>query len=208
MPPKKLLLTAAAIILAILAIEAVIYLLLPAAYQPQFFRFIGYSILTMAYLIIIVDLIFLIPTIKGAIYFPSSDQQIMTILKLAKLKRGEKAVDIGSGDGRIPIALSKAGAHAYGYEINLLLVLWSRWQARLLPVSQRPVFKWANMWTSNFGDYDVITLFGMTYIMRDLEKKLLRELKPGARVICNSFPFPNWKPSKKEDSVYLYTKEL
>jgi hypothetical protein len=208
MPPKKVLLTSAAVILAILAVEVVIYFLLPPSYQPQFFRFIGYSILAMAYVVIIVDLIFLIPTIKGAIYFPSSDQQIATILKLAKLKKGEKAVDIGSGDGRIPFALAKAGAQAYGYEINLILVLWSMWQARLLPASQRPHFKWANMWTSNFGDYDVITLFGMTYIMKDLEKKLMREVKPGAKVICNSFPFPNWKPTKKEGSVYLYEKKL
>lgn len=207
MPPKKILLASLGVILVILTIEAVIYFLLPIELQPAFFRFIGYSILLIAYIVMTVDLIFLLPTVKGAIYYPSSDKQIETILELAQIKKGEKAVDIGSGDGRIPFALAKAGAQSFGYEINPILVLWSKWQARLLPASKRPGFYWKNMWTSDFGDYDVVTLFGMTYIMKDLEKKLMKELKPGGRVICNSFPFPNWKSEKSLNEVYLYVKK-
>lgn len=206
MPPKKILLASLCVIVALLALEAVIYFLLPGTYQPAFFRFIGYTILFIANVIIIVDLIFLLPTVKGAIYYPSSDTQIQTILKLAQLKKEQKAVDIGSGDGRIPFALAKAGARAYGYEINPILVLWSKWQARVLPKNERPKFTWTNMWTSDFSEFDVVTLFGMTYIMKDLEKKLIHELKPGAKVICNSFPFPNWKPEKTLNEVYLYIK--
>lgn len=156
--------------------------------------------------IIIVDLIFLLPTIHGAIYFPSSDASVKTILKLAQVKSGEKAVDIGSGDGRIVRALAKVGAEAYGYEINLLLVIWSWWQTKKAALNNTH-FRWANLWLTNFSSYQVVTIFGMNYMMRDLEKKLLRELKPGARVVCNSFPFPTWKPTRKIDSVYLYEKK-
>lgn len=207
MPPKKFFLTFLVVTAVIITCEILLYFCLPAAYQPFFFRVIGYTILIIANIVIVVDLIFLLPTIKGAIYYPSSDTQIAAILKLAKIRPGQKAVDIGSGDGRIPFALAKVGASATGYEINPLLVLWSKWQAQLLPSSQRPQFKWANMWTSNFSDYDVVTLFGMTYIMKDLEKKLYQELKPGAKVICNSFPFPTWEPAKVVDEVYLYIKQ-
>ncbi len=207
MPPKKIVIPGLIAIISILIIETCVYFLLPAAYQPGFFRFIGYTIIGLANLIIIVDMIFLLPTVKGAIYYPSSDKQIATILELAHLNKRQKAIDIGSGDGRIPFALARAGAQAYGYEINPILVFWSNWQARLLPKHLRPIFKWKNMWTSDFSDYDVVTLFGMTYIMKDLEKKLMTELKPGAKVICNSFPFPNWKPEKALDEVYLYIKK-
>lgn len=206
MPSKKILLASLGFIVGLVALESLIYFLLPASWQPGFFRFSALSILFVAYAVIIIDLFFLLPTIKGAIYYPSSDQQIATILKLAQLKKGEKAVDIGSGDGRVSVALAAAGAQAFGYEINPILVLWSRWQNRLLPRSHRPQFYLKNMWTTDFSQFDVIVLFGMTYIMKDLEKKLLDEVKPGARVICNSFPFPNWKPTKKIESVYLYTK--
>jgi cyclopropane fatty-acyl-phospholipid synthase-like methyltransferase len=161
----------------------------------------------IANVIIIVDLIFLLPTIKGAIYYPSSPKQIATILSLAKLRGGERAVDIGSGDGRIPFALAQAGATAVGYEVNPILVLWSNWQARRLPTSKQPLFTWQNMWTADFSQFEVVTIFGMTYIMKDLEKKLQRELKPGAKVICNSFPFPNWKAEQSIDEVYLYIKK-
>lgn len=190
----------------LLILLGVIYVLLPHEVRPQFLKVSGISIVIICYIAIVVDLIFLLPTVAGAIYYPSSDKQIDTILQLAKIKKGEKAVDIGSGDGRVVVALARAGADAYGYEINLFLVIWSWWKTRVLPAKERGKHQWKNLWFTNFSQFDVIVLFGMTYIMADLEKKLLRELKPGARIVCNSFPFPHWKPSKKIGSVYLYEK--
>lgn len=207
MPFKKILIYTVLGILVLLLLSGITYLTLPDELRPVFARAVGVAIIIIAYLVILIDLIFLLPTVRGAIYYPSSDTQIDAILKLAQIKKGEKAVDIGSGDGRIVTALAKAGAKAHGYEINLLLVWWSQWLTRLLPKEERGQFHWANLWMKNFSSFDIVTIFGMTYIMKDLEKKLLKELKPGSRVICNSFPFPNWKPAQKIDSVYLYIKE-
>lgn len=190
----------------LLVFLAAIYVLLPVEVQPQFLKVSGISIMVVCYIAIVIDLIFLLPTVGGAIYYPSSDKQIATILQLSKIKKGEKAVDIGSGDGRIVVALARAGSDAYGYEINPFLVIWSWWKTRSLPANERGKHRWKNLWFTSFSQFDVIVLFGMTYIMADLEKKLLRELKPGARIVCNSFPFPHWKPSKKIGSVYLYEK--
>jgi hypothetical protein len=207
MPSLKFLAKAFLYFILLLLVLGVIYILLPVEVQPQYRKVVGISLIVLFYGIIIVDLIFLLPTVKGAIYYPSSDEQIATILKLAQIKKGEKAVDIGSGDGRIVVALARAGADAHGYEINPFLVVWSWWKSKQLPPHERGTHHWANLWTNNFSQFQVVTLFGMTYIMKDLEKKFIRELKPGARVICNSFPFPNWKPSKKMGSVYLYEKK-
>ncbi len=161
----------------------------------------------IALVVFVIDLIFLLPTIHGAIYLPSSDEQIQAMLRLAKVKKGERAVDIGAGDGRIVRKLAHAGAVAHGFEINPILVLVAWWQSRLLPRGQRGAFHWANMWWVDFSKYQVVTLFGMTYIMRDLERKLQKELPKGARVVSNSFPFPNWKPVQKLGSVYLYQQD-
>ncbi len=174
--------------------------------MPDLLHLLAFSVVIIAPIVILVDLIFLIPTIHGAIYYPSTDDQIKTMLQLARIRRGERAVDIGSGDGRIVRALAKAGADAHGYELNLLLVIWSWWRGLSLSPKLRGKHHWANLWFTSFAKYDVVILFGMTYIMKDLETKLLAELQPGAQVVSNSFPFPNWKPTKRIGRIYLYTK--
>ena len=159
----------------------------------------------MGYAVMGIVLLFLIPTIKGAIYYPSSDQQIADMLTLAKLTKQDKVVDIGSGDGRVVAALAAEAGQVDGIELNPLLVWYSRWKyARTYPNTQ---FMVKNLWLTNFSKYNVIVLFGMTYIMADLERKLLKELRPGTRVIANSFPFPHWKHERKQGGVYLYRKE-
>ncbi len=161
----------------------------------------------MFFAIIIIDAFFLLSTIGGAIYIPTKPERVATMIRLAKIKPGQKAVDIGSGDGRIVLALAKAGAHATGYEVNPLLVLRSRLTLRRFGVQRSSRTLLRNFWLCNFKEYDVVTLFGISYIMHDLEKKLLRELKPGAKVISNAFPFPHWKPIAKENEIYVYQKD-
>lgn len=194
-------------VVTFLLLAAIIYLLLPTSEKMIFLKIVGIIVIAVLYLVIFVDLIFLLPTVGGAIYLPSEEMRIRTIIELAKIRKGERAIDIGSGDGRLVRALAKAGAKAFGCEINPFLVLWSKWKLKTAPQNERGSIYWQNLWLTNFSEYQVVTLFGMTYIMNGLEKKLMKELKPGARVLCNSFPFPNWKPEKKVGSVYLYIQK-
>jgi len=43
--------------------------------------------------------------------------------------------------------------------------------------------------------------------MKGLEKKLQKELKPGAKVVSFTFQFPNWQPQIKENGIYIYEKK-
>ncbi len=61
-----------------------------------------------------------------------------------------------------------------------------------------------NMWKVDLSIYDRIFLFCLPKEMKKFEKKLRDELKPGSLIISNIFTFPNWKPIKSEDSVYVY----
>lgn len=63
-----------------------------------------------------------------------------------------------------------------------------------------------NFWKANLSEFNCVALYGNFHIMGRLEKKLLKELKPGARVASNHFRFPHWKPTKAKGDVYLYTK--
>ena len=62
----------------------------------------------------------------GAINVPTTDEKVEQIIKILDLKGKNKAVDLGSGDGRLIIALAKSGVEAHGYEINPFLVSLAR----------------------------------------------------------------------------------
>ena len=145
----------------------------------------------------------------GAPFVPIDVTVLKKMIALLRVQPGEKAADLGSGDGRVVIALDKAGAIAHGYEINPLLVLASRRnikkveQALRLRSGQASIH-WKNFWTEDLSSFQIITLFGMPHMMKRLREKLARELKPGARVISHQFMFPDWPVSQQESQLYLY----
>jgi 16S rRNA A1518/A1519 N6-dimethyltransferase RsmA/KsgA/DIM1 with predicted DNA glycosylase/AP lyase activity len=143
---------------------------------------------------------------RGAPYVPTHPKSIEHMLGFARPAPGEKAADIGSGDGRLLIALGRAGVEAHGYEINPLLVLLSRWRIRRAGLSDKAFVHWRNFWAVDFSEFQIVTVFGIGHIMRPLETKLQKELPVGARVISNIFPFPNWHPDDALDGILLYTK--
>ena len=82
-----------------------------------------FVIFLLQLILIFLVIAFIIPFFTSGLgYAPSTTAIIDRMIKLLNIKPGEKAVDIGSGDGRVVIALAKAGAEAHGYEINPLLV--------------------------------------------------------------------------------------
>ncbi len=101
--------------------------------------------------------------------------------------------DLGSGDGRLVIALARAGvAEVHGYEINWLLVQYSRARVAKAGLADRVTIHWQSMWDVNLSHCDVVTMYQHTMVMSKLEAKLIKELKPTARIVSNSFRFPNW----------------
>lgn len=141
---------------------------------------------------------------RGAFFVPMPRSGVQRVIRLLALRGGEKAVDVGSGDGRLLIALAEAGAEAYGFEHNLLLVWRSRRNMRRAGLSHKAFVRWSNFWNEDFSSFDTVTIYGIPYIMGRLEKKLRAELRPGARVVSYSFRFPTWQPVKSEKRIYLY----
>ena len=145
---------------------------------------------------------------NGAIYLPTRKKAIEAMIKLLEIKPGEKIADLGAGDGRLIIAMARAGAEAHGYEINPILVSLAKRKIKKAGLEGRAFVHLKSFWAENFSQFDAIAIFGINDIMKKMEEKLIKELKSETRVVSNCFEFPNWKSSKKEDTIFLYKKEV
>lgn len=143
---------------------------------------------------------------RGGMYVPSKNERVKKMIDFLEIKEGEKAVDLGSGDGRVVIALAKAGALAYGYEINPFLAVRSRKMIKKLGLEKRAFIFQKNFWHEDLSQFDAVAVYGTHHIMKKLEVKLKKELKQNARVALSAFSFPSWECVKKEDGVSLYSK--
>lgn len=169
--------------------------------------FIIFGLLIIVILIgVIVLLVY--SMISGGPYAPVGYQRMKNMLDLVNIKKSDKAVDIGAGDGRIVIELAKRGAQAYGYEINPLLVWIARRKIKKAGLQKNAFMYTADIWKKNYSDFDVITIYMAPHIMERLQKKLKKELKKGGRIVMNHYSFPNWKPTARKGDVYLYSKKV
>ena len=143
---------------------------------------------------------------RGPLFVPTRRKYVARIITMLDIKPGEKIADLGSGDGRLLIAIARAGAEAHGYEHNPLLVLKSKQNFKRDGVEGKAFVHMGNFWDVDTSEFDGIVVYGIPYIMARLEEKLKRELRPGSRVVSYSFSFPSWAPTAKEKAVYLYKK--
>ena len=164
-------------------------------------------LMSLAVLLLILDLVALWFALNGAPFVPTKTAGVEKILECCEVVPGMKAADIGAGDGRIVIALAKAGAEAHGYEINPLLVWIARRKIRKAGLEGKAFIHCQDMWRVDYSQYRAVTLFGTYHIMRRLERKLRRELKPGARTVSLAFEFPKWRFTRKLANVFVYVQD-
>src|SRR5678816_4778910 len=133
------------------------------------------------------------------------------MLDLAQVKRTDVVYDLGSGDGRIVItAARKYGARGVGIEMDPALVKNARENAAAAGVANRVRFVTADLFTADLRPATVVTLYLLQSINERLRPKLVRELKPGTRVVSHVFNMgPEWPPEKVIDvdrsRVFLWT---
>ena len=119
-------------------------------------------------------------------YEPSSDRAIAAMLALAELKRAEVVYDLGCGDGRVVIeAVRRSGARGVGVDLDPKLVRRAADNAARAGVSAQVSFRTEDLFGTDVRDADVVLLFLWPEINRRLLPKLLRELRPGARIVSN-----------------------
>lgn len=132
---------------------------------------------------------------KDVIWVPTPQALVDRMLDMAQLTADDILVDLGSGDGRTVITAAKRGARARGIEYNPDMVALSRSAARREGVADRAVFQQADIFESDFSDATVVTLFLLPGLNLRLRPTLL-DMKPGTRVVSNSFTMGDWEPDE------------
>jgi SAM-dependent methyltransferase len=134
---------------------------------------------------------------KDVVWVPMARERVEKMLDLAKLTPADFVVDLGSGDGVTVIAAARRGARAMGVEFNPDLVAFSRRQAQRAGVADRTQFVQGDLFQADLSRATVITLFLLDEINLKLRPSLLA-LKPGTRVLSNTFRMGDWEPDATE----------
>jgi len=131
-------------------------------------------------------------------YVPTTEAAVEAMLKLAGVKKTDIVYDLGCGDGRIVISAAKNfGARAVGIDINPVRIGEARENAKKSGVEKLVRFEENDLFEANFREATVVTLFLLPHINLKLRPKLLEDLKPGTRVVSNTFDMGDWKPDKE-----------
>jgi Methyltransferase domain len=131
------------------------------------------------------------------IYYPTPAETVAEMLRMAKIKKGDVLYDLGSGDGRIPIAAAtKYGIRAVGIEIDPKLVTEAGENARQAGVSQLVNFRNEDMFRVDYSEATIVTLYLSEKLNILLRPKLLSELRPGSRILSHDFRMGDWKPEE------------
>lgn len=155
------------------------------------------------------------PTIPGrtpdVIYVPTPDNVVKAMLELAKVGENDILYDLGSGDGRIPIAAAKQfGIRAVGIDIDPQRIREANDNARTAGVTNLVSFREEDLFQSDIGEATVVTLYLLQSLNVKLRPKLLSELKPGTRIVSHSFDMADqWEPEEtrrvENRNIYLWT---
>ena len=132
---------------------------------------------------------------KDVVWVPTPQALVDKMLDMAKVTPKDYVIDLGSGDGRTVITAAKRGAKAHGIEYNPDMVELSKRNAAKEGVSDKATFAKADLFQSDFSQATVITMFLLPSINLKLRPKIL-DLKPGTRIVSNSFDMDEWKPDE------------
>ncbi len=138
----------------------------------------------------------------GAPFLPTHAPQVEVAFTLAKLKKGQTLLELGSGDGRILLAAAEQGINAIGYELNPLLVLYSLFRTRRY--RKLVTIKWQNFWLAKLPESDAIFVFLLGRYMQKLDHKITNEAKKPQKLVSYAFTINGKTPVREKNAMRLY----
>ncbi len=140
-------------------------------------------------------------------YVPTPEEVVVAMLKMAGVTAKDTVYDLGCGDGRIVITAAKVfGARGVGVDIDPNLIRQSNENARKAGVADRVRFIEQDLFETDIREATVVALYLLPELNLQLRPKLLRDLRPGSRIVAHEFDMGDWKPDNmaKVPKVKLY----
>lgn len=143
-------------------------------------------------------------------YVPTSQPVVDEMLKLAKVTNVDKVYDLGCGDGRIVISAAKQyGATGVGIDIDPQRIKEAKQNAKTAGVTDKVKLIKGDIFKAEFSDATVVTLYLLPEVNLRLRPILLKQLKPGTRIVSHIFDMGAWKPDETRTvdgaTIYLWT---
>jgi precorrin-6B methylase 2 len=144
-------------------------------------------------------------------FVPTPQSVVDRMLELANVKKGDKLYDLGSGDGRIVITAARQyGARGVGIDLDPVRIREARDNAHKAGVDKQVTFIAGDLFKADLSDADVVTLYLLTSVNRDLRPQLWQQLKVGTRVVSHAFDMGSeWPPERTESvdgrTIYFWT---
>ncbi|CAN5840107.1 methyltransferase domain-containing protein [soil metagenome] len=140
-------------------------------------------------------------------YVPTEQAVVDAMLKVAKVSKNDVVYDLGCGDGRIVItAAKKYGATGTGIDINPERIKEAKENARQANVTNKVTFREGNLFETDFSKASVVTLYLLPEVNMKLRPILLKQLKPGSRIVSHDFDMGDWVPEEtiQMDGATIY----
>ena len=131
-----------------------------------------------------------------AVWIPSPPAVITAMLETAQVGPGDVVYDLGCGEGEILIAAARRGARGVGVDLDPVRIANARLNAARAGVTDQVTLVVQDLFATDVSPATVVTLYLGPEVNRRLRPKLLRELRPGARIVSHDFSLGDWEPER------------
>ena len=143
-------------------------------------------------------------------FVPTPHEVVKRMLELAKVGPNDTHYDLGSGDGRIVIAAVKdfKAKKGVGIDLDPQRIKEANENKAKAGLGDTVTFREQNIFETDLSEATTVSMYLLTSINIRMRPKLLKELKPGTRIVTHAFNMGEWKEEHNESvngyQVYLF----
>jgi 16S rRNA A1518/A1519 N6-dimethyltransferase RsmA/KsgA/DIM1 with predicted DNA glycosylase/AP lyase activity len=133
---------------------------------------------------------------KDVIWVPTPDEVVQRMLQIVEVTPRDVVYDLGAGDGKITIAAARLGARSVGIEYNPDMARLAQCYVDAEKLGDKARIVQGDVFESDFREATVVTMYLLPHLNLKLLPKLLKDLKPGTRIVSHAFDMGDWKPEE------------